>query len=211
MSGRGPDGGLEMLLVIDSATAACSVALVDNGRLIGEDHEIVGRGHAERLMPMTARLLDGRRPDEILVDCGPGSFTGVRVGLAAAHGLAIGWRIPLRAYSSMAVIAAAAEHEGELAVALQAGHGELFVQSYGGDPIEALDALRSVPPEEAAASVRASLVIGSGAETLVAARGHGSWREAFPRAAHAILLPQHLRNLPARPIYGRAPDAKPMQ
>ena len=52
---------------------------------------MVGRGHAERLVPMIAELLGGRRPDAILVDCGPGSFTGVRVGLAAAHGLAIGW------------------------------------------------------------------------------------------------------------------------
>ena len=107
---------------------------------------MVGRGHAERLLPMIAELLAGRRPDAILVDCGPGSFTGVRVGLAAAHGLAIGWRVPLAGYSSLALIAAASG-EAEVAVALHGGHGELFVQSYGGDPIAPLDDLRSLAPD----------------------------------------------------------------
>jgi tRNA threonylcarbamoyl adenosine modification protein YeaZ len=200
-----------MLLVIDSATAACSAALIEDDRLIGEDHEIVGRGHAERLIPMIATLLDGRRPDAILVDCGPGSFTGVRVGLAAAHGLAIGWQIPVHGFSSMALIASAAERDGEIIVALQAGHGELFVQIYGGDPLDARNALRSAAPEEAATFIGAASVIGSGAEALVLARGHGTWRDALPRAADALFLPEHLRNLPPLPIYGRAPDAKPMQ
>ena len=84
-----------MELVIDSATAACSVALIDGPRVVAERHEVVGRGHAERLLPMIEELLNRRRPTAILVDCGPGSFTGVRVGLAAAHGLAIGWQVPL--------------------------------------------------------------------------------------------------------------------
>ena len=87
-----------MLLVIDSATAACSVALIDGDRLVDERHEVVGRGHAERLVPMIEEMLAGRRPIGILVDCGPGSFTGVRVGLAAAHGLALGWSLPGSGY-----------------------------------------------------------------------------------------------------------------
>lgn len=198
-----------MLLVIDSATEACSAALIDGNRLLDERHEVVGRGHAERLVPMIQELLDGRRPDAILVDCGPGSFTGVRVGLAAAHGLSIGWKVPLTAYSSLAVIAAAAEGD-QIAVALQGGHGQLFVQSYGRDPLMPLDPLRSLTPEDAAGLINARRIYGSGAETLVTARGHGDAFEALPRAAHALLLPLELRSSPARPVYGRAPDAKPM-
>ena len=198
-----------MLLVIDSAAAACSAALIDGETILAESHELVGRGHAERLLPMVAELLEGRRPESILVDCGPGSFTGLRVGLAAAHGLAIGWRIPVGGYSSMAVVAAASDAH-PVAVALQGGHGELFVQSYGRDPLRPLDALRSLAPDAAAAAVDSPLVLGSGAEALVAARGFGEWREALPRAADARLLPAALRSLAARPIYGRAPDAKPM-
>jgi tRNA threonylcarbamoyl adenosine modification protein YeaZ len=197
-----------MLLAIDSATAACSVALFEGSVLLDQRHEVVGRGHAERLLPLIQELLEGRRPSSILVDCGPGSFTGVRVGLAAAHGLAIGWKVPLSGYSSLAAIAAAAE--GELAVALHAGHGQLFVQSYGREPLLPLDALQSLLPEDAAKAIRAHHIYGSGAEALVAARGFGEARDALPRAADALLLPEALRSLAPRPIYGRAPDAKPM-
>lgn len=205
-----------MWLAIDSATAVCSAALLDGERVIAERHETVGRGHAERLVPMIAELLasdpvGGRRPEAVLADCGPGSFTGIRVGLAAAHGLAIGWGVPVRGFSSLAVIAAGAGRDGaEIAVALQGGHGELFVQSFGGDPLAPLDGLRSLAPEAAAAAIGAETVIGSGAEALVAARGRGMWRDALPRAADIRLLPEALRSLDPRPIYGRPPDAKPM-
>lgn len=196
-----------MLLVIDSATAACSVALIDGDNLLEERHELVGRGHAERLVPMISEILVGRRPRGILVDCGPGSFTGVRVGLAAAHGLAIGWQVPLSGCSSLALIAAAAEG-AEIAVALHGGHGQLFVQSYERGPLMPSDELRSLLPEEAATSVSAHHVFGSGAQTLVDARGFGEAHDALPRAADALLLPPELRALQPRPIYGRAPDAK---
>ncbi len=199
-----------MLLVIDSATAACSVALIETGRVVDERHELVGRGHAERLVPMIKELLSGRRPSAILVDCGPGSFTGVRVGLAAAHGLAIGWRAPLFGYSSLAAVAAAAPG-ADLAVALHGGHGQLFVQSYAREPLMPCDELRSLAPEEAAASIFAQAVFGSGAELLVSARGFGEAHDALPRAADAALLPEALRSLEPKPIYGRGPDAKPMQ
>ena len=198
-----------MKLVIDSATAACSVALIDGDRVIDERHELVGRGHAERLVPMIAELIGERRPRAILVDCGPGSFTGVRVGLAAAHGLAIGWGVPLHGFASLALIAAAAADGDEYAVALHGGHGQLFVQTYGREPLAPRDTLRSLLPEEAAAAIGAETVLGSGAETLVSARGHGRAIDALPRAADARRLPASLRSLEPRPIYGRAPDAKP--
>jgi tRNA threonylcarbamoyladenosine biosynthesis protein TsaB len=199
-----------MQLVIESATTACSVALLgEKDELIDERHELVGRGHAERLLPMISELLRGRRPDLILVDCGPGSFTGVRVGLAAAYGLALGWRLPLTGFSSLALLASASG-ESQVAVALQGGHGELFVQSYGGDPFGPLGALRSLSPEAAAFEVAEEIVIGSGAQALVEARGTGRWSAATPRAADARFLSTIARSLPVRPIYGRAPDAKPM-
>ena len=198
-----------MRLVIDSATAACSVALIEGDELIDERHQVVGRGHAERLIPMIEEMLGKRRPTDILVDCGPGSFTGVRVGLAAAHGLAIGWGIPLAGYSSMALIAAAAGG-GDIAVALEGGHGQLFVQNYRHDPLEPSDDLRSLPPGDAAAAVGLHHVYGTGAEALVTARGFGAAHDALPRSADARLLPDPLRRLSPRPIYGRAPDARPM-
>jgi len=205
-----------MILVIETASPACSVALLEGDVLVDERHERVGRGHAERLLPMIEALLAGRRPDSILVDCGPGSFTGVRVGLAAAHGLKLGWEVALSGYSSTALLAAGAaadgqaEPGGEVGVALAGGHGQLFVQCFADDPLRPLDALRSLLPEEAAAAIPVHRVIGSGAAALVAARGFGEAIEAEARAADARFLPPPLRALPPRPIYGRAPDARPM-
>jgi tRNA threonylcarbamoyladenosine biosynthesis protein TsaB len=205
-----------MILVIETASPACSVALLEGDSLLDERHEWVGRGHAERLLPMIEALLAGRRPDSILVDCGPGSFTGVRVGLAAAHGLRLGWDVALTGYSSMALLAAGAVRKGlcdgggEVGVALAGGHGQLFVQSFADVPLRPLDALRSLLPEEAAAAMPLRRVIGSGAAALVAARGFGETVEAEARAADARFLPPSLRSLPPRPIYGRAPDARPM-
>ena len=203
---------MEFTLVIDSVSAACSVALVGaDGAVLAEAHEVVGRGHAERLVPMIGELLGGRVPGSVLVDCGPGSFTGLRVGLAAAQGLAIGWGVPLAGYAAPALLAAMADRpEAPIAAAMQGGHGEIFVQSFDGAPLEPTDDLRSLPPEAAAAVIEADLVVGSGAAQLVAARGWGEALELLPRAAEAWRLPPRLRSLVARPIYGRAPDAKPM-
>ena len=197
-----------MILVIDSATEACSVALLDGDTVVRERHEIVGRGHAERLMPMIAELLARDQPEEILVDVGPGSFTGIRVGLAAAQGLAIGWGVPIRGYSSLALIAAGFEDD-ELAVALHGGHGQLFVQTYAREPLRSKSPLQSLLPGDAAACTSAHRIAGSGAALLVETRGSGEALDAYPRASDARFLPQELCALPPRPLYGRAPDAKP--
>ncbi len=196
-------------LVIDTATAACSVALIEDGAVIAERHEVVGRGHAERLMPMIAALPDGGRAQAILVDCGPGSFTGVRVGLAAARALGLGWGVPVRGYSSMAAIAAASDSdEATISIALIGGHGELFVQRYATRPPAPLGGLRSLAPADAAAALREVHVFGSGAEQLVAARRSGVAHDRLPRAADAVLLPPELARLAPSPIYGRDADAK---
>lgn len=202
---------MALRLSIETATAACSVALLDGDALVAEQHEIVGRGHAERLVPMIAALPGNGRADAVLVDCGPGSFTGVRVGLAAARALGLGWGASLGGFSSLALIAAAARDDGTgtVAVAIAGGHGEIFVQRFAHQPLRALGELVSLTPEAAAAIIAEPVVIGSGAAALVAARGWGEAREALPRAADVILLPPALATLPPRPIYGRAPDAKP--
>jgi tRNA threonylcarbamoyl adenosine modification protein YeaZ len=195
-------------LVIDTATAACSVALFDGDRLLGAGHETVGRGHAERLVPMVADLPGGGRADRVLVDCGPGSFTGVRVGLAAAIGFGIGWGVPVAGYSSMALIAAAAPGDGPLSVAIIGGHGELFVQRFDRHPLAPADTLRSLVPAAALDAVAGTPVFGSAAAQLTALSPGFDAHDALPDAARAMLLPLALRALPARPIYGRAPDAK---
>src|SRR3954470_20342224 len=121
-------------LVIETATAACSVALLRGGEVLASAHAVVGRGHAERLIPMIGGLPGQGRAARILVDVGPGSFTGVRVGLAAARGLAIGWGSDVVGYSSLALIAAAGfagdPSLDSLAVVVEGGHGEVFMQTF---------------------------------------------------------------------------------
>ena len=197
-----------MILAFDTSTAACTAALFDGaGECLAHADEVIGRGHAERLVPMLDELLDGRKAERIIVGVGPGSFTGMRVGIAAAHGLAIGWGAELSGMMSLALIAASADYDDSVAVAVMGGHGELFFDEFGeaGKP---LSALRSLPPPEAAIRTRSNLVIGSGAKLLVNARGWGEAREALPRAANALKIAPGLRSLPAKPIYARAPDAK---
>ena len=197
-----------MLLAFDTSSAACTAALFDGGVCVAQRDELIGRGHSERLVPMIAELLDGRGADCILVGVGPGSFTGIRVAIAAAHGLAIGWNAELHGMSSLALLAAGAANDGEVAAAVVGGHGELFVQQFDAMTAEPTTELRNLVPDEAARFTTASLVIGSGAPRLVDARGSGEAREAWPSAANALKLPQSLRSLPPKPVYARAPDAK---
>ena len=198
-----------MLLAFDTATPACTAALFDgNGRLLARVDEVMARGHAERLMPLLDRLLDGRRASLILVGCGPGSFTGLRVGIAGAHGLALGWGARLAGFSTLALIAAGTDREGPIGVALTAGHGELFVGQFAAPGLCA-GPVASLSPAAAAAVIDAPLVLGSGAAALVEARGTGEAFDALPAAADVLRLPPALRALPPRPIYARAPDARP--
>ena len=202
-----------MLLAISSATEAMSIALFDGERLVRQAHEVIGRGHAERLVPLVAELLGPVRPSAILVDCGPGSFTGIRVGIAAANGLAIGWGVPVHGCSGLALVAAGvlrARGMKTIGVAMTGGHGELFVARYGTEPLRRIGALASLTPAAAATGVEDALVVGSGAAQLIAVRGWGEALDALPRAGDANLLPASERSLPVRPLYVRAPDAKPL-
>jgi tRNA threonylcarbamoyladenosine biosynthesis protein TsaB len=200
-----------MILAFDTSSAACTAALFDGGQCVARKDELIGRGHSERLVPMIAELLDGRAPSRILVGVGPGSFTGIRVAIAAAHGLAIGWGSELYGMSSLALLAAGAEPEGEVASAVVGGHGELFVQRLDAMTAEPTSDLRNLVPAEAAQFITTSLVIGSGAKALVEARGTGEARDAWPSAANALKLPEALRSLPPKPVYARAPDARVKQ
>ena len=199
-------------LVIDTATAACSVALIDGDAVIAEAHEVVGRGHAERLLPMIAALPEGGRAPRILVDCGPGSFTGVRVGIAAARALALGWGATARGYSSMALIAAAhAAHNptlAALAVVIEGGHGEVFMQTFSTRPLAETAPVRSLPPGDAIAALAGMVAVGSGTRRLHAADAAIEPIERLPRAADARLLDAAFTTLAPSPIYGRAPDAR---
>ncbi len=186
-----------MRLVIETAGPACSVALLDDaGHSVANGHEIVGRGHAERLIPMIAGLPGGGCAESIWVDCGPGSFTGIRVGVAAARALGLGWGVPVTGFSSLALLAAryfADANADRAAIAIPGGHGQLFVQRFAAAPFRETGPLASLVPADAerfAGFVMADI--------------------AGLDARHAAMLDPAFTALAPRPIYGRAPDAQPM-
>jgi tRNA threonylcarbamoyladenosine biosynthesis protein TsaB len=198
-----------VILAIDTSTAACSAALFDSdGTCVAHRDQLIGRGHSERLVPMLDELLVSRRADVILVGAGPGSFTGIRVGIAAAQGLAIAWDCELKGISSLALLAAGAETAGDVAAAVDGGHGELFVQQFAGRTLEATSELLNLPPTQAAGIISAETVIGPGANALVEARDSGRAIAGWPSAQNALRLPEALRSLAPKPIYARAPDAR---
>jgi hypothetical protein len=91
------------------------------------------------------------------------------------------------------------------------GHGELFVQQFDQDPLRPSTTLLNMAPADAAARISAETLAGPGAAALLAARGWGDAVESWPSASSAFDLPEGLRNLEPRPLYARAPDARPRE
>jgi tRNA threonylcarbamoyladenosine biosynthesis protein TsaB len=197
-------------LVIDTATRACSVALFDGDNCIASFHEDLGRGHAERLVPMISELPDKGRADAVHVNVGPGSFTGIRVGVSAARALALAWKAEVHGYGCLNLVAAMARNGEHIAidVVMTGGHGEVFFQPFDADGASLASAL-SLSPEAAASTSKAENVAGDLAEQLVEMRGSGVAQPLLPNAAHWPLL-GGIASLPASPLYVRGPDAKPM-
>ena len=211
------------VLAIDTALEACSVGVVAGARQVLLS-ETIGRGHAERRMGMVAAAmaeagLDYRDLDRIAVTVGPGSFTGLRVGIAAARGFALVTGAPAIGLGTLAIHAETARHEvGDtpLLVVLAASRGEIYGQSF------AADGTAEGPPEAAPAEVFAAriaantLIAGSGAAALAEILGD----EARARTVHSRSAPDiaslcrlALVTPPSgqapRPLYLRPPDAKP--
>lgn len=198
------------MLAIECATEACSVALFDDDTLVAHDHRVLGRGHAERLVPMIAALPGSGKADRITVSLGPGSFTGVRIGLATARALGFAWQAQVLGYPTLALVAAIARAERgpqPVTAVMTGGHGEWFVQDFAADGTAVSD-MTSLSPADAAQSAAASLLAGTQAEALLAARGHGEALTLHPDARFVAALPAHLLSPDTVPIYGRAPDAK---
>jgi tRNA threonylcarbamoyladenosine biosynthesis protein TsaB len=196
--------------VIDSATEACSAALFEGDRLLAGGYEVISRGHVERLVPMIAELPDRGRAPRIAVSLGPGSFTGVRIGLAAARALGLAWKAEVLGFPTLALVAAMARknHPGPVTVCMTGGHGEWFVQDFGGDGLPERE-LRSQSPDQAQHDIHFSVAAGSKARELLMFDGPGMVTlDILPDARSFPLLPESLLTTSLAPIYGRPPDAR---
>jgi tRNA threonylcarbamoyl adenosine modification protein YeaZ len=198
-------------LAIECATEACSVALLENGEVLAATHRILGRGHAEHLVPMIAALPDRGRAGRILVSLGPGSFTGVRIGIATARALGFAWSAQVQGYPTLALVAAMAirgNPETGVTVVMTGGHGEWFVQDFASDGMPA-SPLQSLSPEDAAERYHGLPLAGSQAVRLTELRSTGEAPTVtLPDASQVGALDPALLTDTIAPIYGRAPDAR---
>lgn len=195
-----------MLLVIETAFEMLSVALLDGERVVAEVHDHVGRGHAEALIPAVAKVVgdSGDSITGILVDTGPGSFTGLRIGIAAARALGLAWDVPVTGVGSLTLVAAAAFARdaglATIAVVADAGRGQVYWQIFDRGCI-ARGPARTTAPGDVVIPTAIALA-GSGAAAI--GGGVGSARG---RAADARFVPLAQRSLAPSPLYSRGPDA----
>lgn len=219
-----------LTLSIDTAGERCAVALWrgggENGALAAARDMAMARGHAEHLFPLIAEVVEeaGAAKSDIsrvIALRGPGTFTGLRIGLAAARGLAVALGIPALGVTTFELIAAADRDEtGEdvpRLVAIDARRGEVYLQLL--DPALTPIGAPTVLPPAAAARIHASgprLAVGTGAAALATAfRDAGiGLRVRTPRPPTAHLLARlgaaaDPAGRPPEPLYIRPPDAKP--
>ncbi|MFI5015003.1 MAG: tRNA (adenosine(37)-N6)-threonylcarbamoyltransferase complex dimerization subunit type 1 TsaB [Hyphomicrobiales bacterium] len=218
-----------IVLALDTALAACSVCLFDSDRdkVLASESAILGRGHAEALLPMLERVvakLDGGWEGiaRIGVVVGPGSFTGLRVGIAAARAAALATGRPAVGVTTLTALAAplvGISDGAPIAAAIDAKHGNLFFQVFSpeGRP---LDEPAALPLEEAAFRIgeRPIHLVGSGSSALQAAlsRAGGVVKSSLAEAVPDIVCVAKLaadadpRRAPPNPLYIKGANARPL-
>jgi tRNA threonylcarbamoyl adenosine modification protein YeaZ len=216
------------ILAIDTALEACSVAVLDTERAGIAAHESLPmqRGHAEALIPLIARVLERARLtfseiDRIAVTTGPGSFTGLRVGISAARGIALATGKPAVGLSTLAAYAApfiAADDTLPVVAVIDARHDHVYLQVFGPGG-RTLVTPRLVPIAEArrVAATGAPRLVGTAANLLAAGWPAGERAPTVVEQRPAPDIDWVARlgaaavetGLPPKPLYLRAPDAQP--
>jgi tRNA threonylcarbamoyl adenosine modification protein YeaZ len=213
------------ILAIDTALPAVSACVLDSDaeEPVSSESLAMERGHAEEIMPLIERVMrrvDGgfSTLDRVAVAVGPGSFTGIRIGLAAGQAIALARKVDVVGVSTLAALAAPLileEFDGVVAAAIDARHGKVYVAAFGPDG-RALLTPRRAGAHEALRALGDGplLLVGSGAPLLAReARASGLPHKivserAAPDIAYIARLGLAARpeNAPARPLYLKEPD-----
>ena len=216
------------VLAIDTALGACSAAVLDTRQVavVASESLPMVRGHAEAVMPLIARVMDQAgidfaSLDRIAVTTGPGSFTGLRVGISAARGIALAAGKPAVGLSTLAGFAAphiAQDDSSAVVAAIDARHEHVYLQVFGPGG-KTVVAPRIAPLKEAmrAATASPARIVGSGAEMIVALWPKGEQQPVLVEQLDAPDIGWIARlgaaaaegQAPPKPLYLRAPDAQP--
>jgi tRNA threonylcarbamoyladenosine biosynthesis protein TsaB len=210
-----------LILAIDTAMSACAAGVWRDGHELARESQVMERGQAEALMPMIARVMaraQVRYADlgRIAVTCGPGSFTGVRVGLAAARGLSVATGVATVGLSTTEVLAAAVpadERQGDTRIlaAVDSRRGDVFAQLFAADG-RPTSAIVTVAPEAVAAwtGLGRLIVVGDGTSMVVNRCVDALASRAAPTCDPASIARLAATRVPdphgPAPIYVRPPD-----
>lgn len=211
-----------IVLGLDTCLSACSVAVTDGGRVLASRSEPMARGHQERLAPLTAEVMGQAgaafdRLERVGVTVGPGSFTGLRVGLAFAKGLALALDVPCVGVRTLEALVAsrlpntARNGRGVMVAVIDAKRGQVWAQAFGAaGPLSQPSAMAVEEAVAALSPLRPALLVGSGAALLARAGlvGEVVALEAPDPAVVARLAAEVGAPLPPRPLYLRPPDAR---
>jgi len=212
------------VLVIDTCLNACQAVVAQGGAVLASLSESMSRGHQERLAPMTREVMASAGLafadlDRIGVTVGPGSFTGLRVGLAFAKGLALALGLPCVGIGALEALAASEADDSDCAAVIDAGRGRVFLQLFtAGNPHIRHALMGPDVMDLDVANARLIEVFPQGDFTLTgpgAGLLAGAWPAAHrvsrgvPDTAALIRLAGAAPDVPARPLYLRAPDATP--
>ncbi len=210
-----------IILALDTSMAACSACVYDSTRdaILAQAQQFMDRGQAEALAPMIQNVVaeSGLRfadISRIAVTTGPGTFTGVRIGLAMARGLGLSLGIPAIGINSLAAIATNEKpDELPLAVAVDARMGEIYFAQFDAQGRQASPpAIFALAKAQEIIKSQKYRVMGTGADAVINGSGHIRGRGGdLPNAANyvrlaALMMPSEY---PPEPLYLRAPDAKP--
>jgi tRNA threonylcarbamoyl adenosine modification protein YeaZ len=209
-----------IILALDTAGVDCAAAIYDSGRntMLGEASDMIGKGHAEHLMGIIDRALDQAGialsdVDRLAVTVGPGSFTGIRVGVAAARGFALSLDVPAVGITTLAVMATAQREKTPgraVLAAMDAKRDEIYLQSFAADgsPLDEARAV-SVADAQAFAAGFDGEITGS-ATPLLKPDATGDHANSFPISIVARLgAAANPDSGKPKPLYLRGPDAKP--
>ncbi|MGJ0452922.1 MAG: tRNA (adenosine(37)-N6)-threonylcarbamoyltransferase complex dimerization subunit type 1 TsaB [Methylocystis sp.] len=213
------------ILAIDTALPAVSACVLDHDAAapIAAESVEMERGHAEALLPLIRRIMSQVEGgfaslDRVAVTVGPGSFTGIRIGLAAGQAIALACKAEIVGVSTLAALAAPLiidPFDGVVAAAIDARHDKVYIAAFGPGGRPLLTARRMNAPEALRALGTGPLLLtGSGAPLLAKeARARGiPVRIASERPAPDIALVARLGlaaqpdTAPARPLYLKEPD-----
>ncbi|MBU2136401.1 MAG: tRNA (adenosine(37)-N6)-threonylcarbamoyltransferase complex dimerization subunit type 1 TsaB [Alphaproteobacteria bacterium] len=207
-----------MVLALDTCLDACSLAVLDGGAVRAQASHPMGRGHQEAIAPLAQTVmaqagLAFSELERIGVTIGPGSFTGLRVGLAFAKGLGAALSIPVVGVGTLAALAEPLGDELAFSV-IDARRGQVYLQAFSdGRPLMAPDALDVATAAARVAELsggRDAVLAGSGAALLADLMPGARIVEgpACDPAAVARLAAAQTNPAPPRPLYLRAPDAR---